>query len=52
MDAAPAETPAVKRTLVDGIEIKRAMLECTRNMSTVAAYSFGASYLLHKHGQF
>ncbi len=49
MEAAPAETPAVKPTLVDGIEVKRAMLECMRNMGTVAAYSFGASYLLHKH---
>ena len=49
MEAAATDTLAMKRTLVDGVEIKRAMLECMRNMGTVAAYSFGASYLLHKH---
>lgn len=43
MEAVPAETPAVKRTLVDSIEIKRAMLECMYNMSTIAACSFGDS---------
>lgn len=49
MEAAPVETPTVKRTLVDGVEIKRAILECMRNMGTISAYSVGASYLLHRH---
>lgn len=34
--------------LVKNIEFKRAKLECLRNMATMTAYTFGASYLTHQ----
>ncbi|WNL47914.1 hypothetical protein RKE25_09910 [Dyella sp. BiH032] len=49
MEAVRTKDENKERTFANAIDAKRSMLECMRNMGTMAAYSFGASFLLKKH---